>query len=548
MSIYSLVPFLSESDVDLPGSLKQHCFEKLKTIVRRNNPELESRDQLIHAWKTRKVSELYNRFREEGSPYNSKLLDGMIHSGLFRRDTTKEEIENNLVTKAYHELSNSEIEAMKAEFYSTRQNLYQRILAVEAECLNCDISEVRPTVPVHPLNYNEAESKLCQLPDDVFLNILARLESIEVYRTTLVCKKWRQFVCRYSSAFKRIEYAPTTHLITFTEWMNPSSELFSCEISIRDCLARFNPVGWALMKRCCETFPNLETCVLKGLYPLLGDVEFILKKCRNIKNLQFTMKSSITKIDLRFLNLEMLIVDQSIDCSNSSLVRRAFTNSNGLRGFRGELTSRLIMHIEARKPMAFSNLIALELVIVPSEVLETLSNIDQLKLRYLKLGDTSDMQRHSISSSHFEHSEIDDFYNLLSRLGQLEVLISMVPKRLNYKTIQVLTMLRLGLKQTVICLDCQNSHNQEYNEIEGIISQIDPQATIASFAKMLVKQDSSVDLSAFELIVDDEESRSVLQGANTGLSIYNRHDDRSLYYDTLSLSHPVMRRQLGIDF
>eukprot|EP00210_Caulerpa_lentillifera_P008080 g7715.t1 len=246
--------------------------------------------------------------------------------------------------------------------------------------------------------------------------------------------------------------------------------------------------------------------------------------------------------------MEMLILDGIRHYSSSNLVRGAFVNSNGLRGFRGELTSRLIMDICARNSMAFSNLIALELVSVEYRILETLSKIDQLKLRYLKIGTIFGLQGLCSFPNHYRDKDIIAFHNLLSRLGQLEVLISMVPKGLNYKTIQVLTMLQLDLKQAVIYLDGSNSQNQDDNEIEGIIGQADPQATIASFANMLVEKDSPVHLSAFELIVDDEVSRSVLQGANTGLSIYSKHEERSLYYDTLSLSHPVMRKQLGIDF
>eukprot|EP00210_Caulerpa_lentillifera_P008081 g7716.t1 len=303
------------------------------------------------------------------------------------------------------------------------------------------------------------------------------------------------------------------------------------------------------MKWCCEMFKNLETFILKGLCPYYHQVKFLLKRSRNLKNLQFTLKirRPVAKVGLQFSNLEMLIVDKSMNRSSSKIVRGDFINSSQLRGFKGELTSQLIMDIEAKNSMAFSNLIALELAFVPSGVLKTLSKIDHLKLRYLKLGDTSDIKRHYISPAQFDRREIDTFYNLLSRLGQLKVLVAIFPMGLDCNSIQVLTMLRLDLTQACIRLDRLNSRHPRYNET-GNRGQADPQVTIASFANMLVEKDSSMDLSTFEFIVNNEVSRSLLQAANTGLSIYSKHDDRSLYYDSLSLSHPVMRRQLGIDF
>jgi len=64
---------------------------------------------------------------------------------------------------------------------------------------------------------------MSSLPDDVVTNIMARLETIEVFQLTQVSKKLREIVCRNAHVLTRAEHALTTHLLAFTNWMDPSS-------------------------------------------------------------------------------------------------------------------------------------------------------------------------------------------------------------------------------------------------------------------------------------------------------------------------------------
>jgi len=81
--------------------------------------------------------------------------------------------------------------------------------------------------PVLPFNSNgHEESKLTDLPTTIFLKIMNRLETLDIFRVTLVCKKWKNEIYHNSRDIKRAEHAMTTHLITFTDWMDPESMCF----------------------------------------------------------------------------------------------------------------------------------------------------------------------------------------------------------------------------------------------------------------------------------------------------------------------------------
>lgn len=103
------------------------------------------------------------------------------------------------------------------------------------------MSEVRPKVEVLPLAEVERDSELCSLPDDVVARIVGHLETIEIFRVSQVCRNWRHLVFNDASLLTRAEHSLTTHLLTFTEWMDPSSKHTS------DCSR--NAEVW---NSCCE--------------------------------------------------------------------------------------------------------------------------------------------------------------------------------------------------------------------------------------------------------------------------------------------------------
>lgn len=88
--------------------------------------------------------------------------------------------------------------------------------------MGCDINEVCPLVQVLPLGSNESTSKLMELPEEVLVRVLALLETWDVFQFTLVCKKWQNLVYTNRSELRRAEFGMTTHLLTFTQWTEPS--------------------------------------------------------------------------------------------------------------------------------------------------------------------------------------------------------------------------------------------------------------------------------------------------------------------------------------
>lgn len=72
---------------------------------------------------------------------------------------------------------------------------------------------------------HDEESMLARLPDQLFGRVFSFLETLDIFRMTLVCKKWNRLIDDNVAELKRAEHSITTHLIRFTEWMDPASEL-----------------------------------------------------------------------------------------------------------------------------------------------------------------------------------------------------------------------------------------------------------------------------------------------------------------------------------
>lgn len=197
----------------------------------------------------------------------------------------------------------------------------------------------------------------------------------------------------------------------------------------------------------------------------------------------------------------------------------------------------------------FSNLIALQLVSFATGVLAHLSKLDQLNLRYLCLGDSFTLTKTNVFPERLKNEERDAFHLLLSRLNQLEVLISLVDFGEGESTIKVLTESKLNLKSAMLWFPITSQENIEDLEADEGIDLHDELSTLVSFQEVLIEKDPYVDLSAFEFIVANKESKTFLQEANTRFAIHNKHSDfHSSFYDKFELGNPIVRRKLGIDF
>lgn len=223
----------------------------------------------------------------------------------------------------------------------------------------------------------------------------------------------------------------------------------------------------------------------------------------------------------------------------SKLVVDVFTTSQYLRVFKGRLMIGDLFNIEARNlnQDPFSNLVALQLVSFTTGVLGKLAKLDQLNLRYLCLGDRFSLIKTNVFPEQLKEKERDAFHLLLSRLDHLEVLALLVDFGQGENTIKLITEWKLNLKRAMLWFPIESQEN------------IDDLSTLTSFQEMLIEKDPSIDLSAFEFIVANKESRTFLQEANTCFAIHNKRSDfHSSFYDKFDLSNPVVRRKLMIDF
>lgn len=90
--------------------------------------------------------------------------------------------------------------------------------------MNCDIADVIPTSLVLPWEPNhDEESMLARLPDQLFGRVFQLLGTLDIFKMTLVCKRWRRLINDDWVELKKAEHAITTHLIRLTDWVNPPS-------------------------------------------------------------------------------------------------------------------------------------------------------------------------------------------------------------------------------------------------------------------------------------------------------------------------------------
>lgn len=96
--------------------------------------------------------------------------------------------------------------------------------------LNCAVSEVVPSSLVRPLRPPAlcGESELAALPDSVFIKIMNQLDTLDLFRATLVCRRWKNVIFNNGRDIRRIEHAKTTHLITFFTQMDPEDAFGEC--------------------------------------------------------------------------------------------------------------------------------------------------------------------------------------------------------------------------------------------------------------------------------------------------------------------------------
>lgn len=249
--------------------------------------------------------------------------------------------------------------------------------------------------------------------------------------------------------------------------------------------------------------------------------------------------------------LESLITEDSHFKSKSKFIVQLFATSPNLRVYKGKLNARDIISINETRlnPNPFSNLIALQIILLSKELMEALATLDQLHLRYLHLGDSFTLTRYGKRPHRgVIDEEKEAFHRLLTKLNELEVLVSLCDFNLDKDTIKLMTMRQRNLKGAMMWFNVTSFDHEEAVELIDGIDRSDDHVALSSFEKMLLARDPMIDLSTFEFMVEDEGAKLFLQDEEIGFSIYAESDLHFNLFVKWSLSHPPMRRLLGIDF
>lgn len=230
------------------------------------------------------------------------------------------------------------------------------------------------------------------------------------------------------------------------------------------------------------------------------------------------------------------------------LHRDVLVSSDNLQVFRGSLNTEDLFAIDARKPVSnvFSKLIALDLKKLTASALEILAYIDNLQLRYLKLGYLDSISE-SDGLDHEERAR-SAMHKLLPKLHQLEILITPFHVGITSDTIQLLTDLELNLNFAVL----YHAYYPDEDEVDGsdLSFEIDPLQpdVLKAFQNMLTLNNPTIDLSEIQFVLVEGEVLDSLEAIDTGFAFrklsYDNYDPNS----NAELNDLQMQQRLGIEF
>eukprot|EP00210_Caulerpa_lentillifera_P007619 g7277.t1 len=444
---------------------------------------------------------------------------------------------------AFGKLSKEELETLQDEVNQMKLDVYQEKLEEEASRLNCHVSEIRPVCPILPLKPgNDMESKFPDLSQNIFINIMKRLEIIDVFRLTLVCKKWREAVYSNPKKFNKAEYAFTTHMITFTDWMDPS--INKDRQQIRRKYERFSR---RLLKWYCELSQNLETLILDYGMPYCA-LASLLKIGVTLKHLRikgyYGDEVELPVADVPLPNLEVFHSVPQLNKSLFRLKKIILTSSNSLKALSTCLETKEIEFIK-KNPSAqniFRNLVALETICYTSEVLELLLEVENLQLRYLGL-DYYKEQYYGDMTRPFARSLIDQ---LLTKLSKLEVLISSCSPGITNKTIELMSKLPLNLQFAVFYEPAPFNEYDVADDEEEVHFEI---SSLSGFSDALRLRCPDLDLTGIHFLMNcDEEQLRAFQEAGTGFTLATTRNNSYRKYTKYKLCHPKIKEMLDLSF
>eukprot|EP00210_Caulerpa_lentillifera_P008591 g8195.t1 len=238
--------------------------------------------------------------------------------------------------------------------------------------------------------------------------------------------------------------------------------------------------------------------------------------------------------------MEVLFFKERMNDLSSVMISNIFKASHGITAFKGSLENENIQNIRNYRPInhVFRNMIALDLDGFTIDVLEALSTVDNLQLKYLRLG--------GIISKGINGDQVSErarslFENLLPKLANLEILISMERVGMTNNTLELIIKLRLNLHSAIL------NEPYPYNQPINARDRFKP-TTLVAFKDMLCSKRLDVNLDKFFFYVWHGPPGEVnFQHDDIGFTniqcVTQRTDHREV-----ELNSPTIRRYLGIDF
>lgn len=229
------------------------------------------------------------------------------------------------------------------------------------------------------------------------------------------------------------------------------------------------------------------------------------------------------------------------------LHRDILVSSPSLRVFKGPLNSEDFFAVDIQIPVSyvFSKLIALDLDNFTAVALEILAQIDNLQLKYLRLGyhayDTE------VDGLQDEERTRNALHQLLPKLNELEMLITLDDIGVTNDTVQLMTDSELNIKWAVLG---HSSFPTEYDEEDVSISiEKDPlhPEVLMAFRNMLLSKNPDIDLSDIRFVLRDGKTAEALEAINTGFTILKKGDSGYPTIPANELHDTKIKQRLGID-
>lgn len=231
--------------------------------------------------------------------------------------------------------------------------------------------------------------------------------------------------------------------------------------------------------------------------------------------------------------------------------RDILIHSRDLWHFGGTLSIEDLLAINAQCPLTevFSKLKILELNRFTSSVLETLASVDNLQLRYLRLGAhdrLSDVTKGKVLSREIARQ---CFHQLLRKLNKLEMLRTSSDIVTMNDTVQLLTDLQLNLSFVVLCqLKLGLYYKEDYEnppfELEPLTLDV-----LLAFRTMLMSRNPSIDLAKIQFVLNEGEALDAFKEMDTGFTFLKLHADFDFTQEAgPELHDPIVKQHLGINF